>query len=268
MALVLGIYDRLILSANHAVRAAVGLVLRRRPPVAQAHFRHIEWKLVLPVAAGMVLALFLLAGPLHQFIDTQPVVARALFLGMVCTSLLVPATMVRRTSPAGPRAALVNTAVVLGIAAAAFFLLGLPGIQLENPQWWLLILSGAVAVCALVLPGLSGSFILLTIGLYEPTLAAVSQRDFGYIALFAAGAALGLGTLVRALAHLLQNHRRPTMLVATGLILGSLRALWPWQEETTLLAPEPGAWGWPLAAALAGAILVTLMWLRERRTLA
>ena len=268
MALVLGIYDRLILSANHAVQAAVAVIFRRRLPEARTHFRHVEWKLVLPLAAGMVLALFLLAGPLHLFVDTQPVVSRALFLGMVCTSLLVPATMVRRMTPAGPGAAFTNAVVVLGIAAAVFYLLGLPGMQLENPQWWLLILSGAVAVCALVLPGLSGSFILLTIGLYEPTLAAVSQRDFGYIALFAGGAVLGLGTLVRALAHLLQNHRRPTMLVATGLILGSLRALWPWQEGTALLAPEPGAWGWPLAAALTGALLVALLWLRERRTLA
>lgn len=267
MALVLGIYDRLIFSASHLVQGAVVGLTQRDRAVALAHFRKVEWSLFLPLVVGMFLALFALAGPLHYFVDTQPVLSRALFFGMILASLLVPITMVRHLTPPGRSAATVNAAVVLAVALGMFILLGMPGIQLEDPSWWVLVVSGAVAVCALVLPGLSGSFILLTVGLYEPTLEAVSQRDFGYIALFAGGALLGLGTLVRALAYLLRKNRRLTMLVATGLILGSLRAIWPWHEGTTLLAPEAGAWGWPLVAAVAGAGLVQLLWLRERGAL-
>lgn len=267
MALVLGIYDRLILSASHFVQGVVAGVGRKGGSVAGAHFRQVEWRLVLPLGAGMILALLALAGPLHFFVDTQPILSRALFFGMIVASLLVPITMVRQLTPPGRSAAIVNMVVVFGVAAGMFILLGMPGIELEDPAWWVLIASGAVAVCALVLPGLSGSFILLTVGLYEPTLEAVSQRDLGYLVLFAGGAVLGLGTLVRALAYLLRKHRRPTMLVATGLILGSLRAIWPWQDGTALLAPATDAWGWPLLAALVGGALVAILWLRERRAI-
>lgn len=267
MALVLGIYDRLILSASKFVQTAVALVVKRDRTVARTHFREVEWKLVLPLLLGMVLAVFTLAGPLHHFVETEEVLARSIFLGMVLASLLVPATMVRRVTPPGTGATLGNIAVVLVVALVVFLLLGLPSARIENPQWWALIISGAVAVCALVLPGISGSFVLLTVGLYEPTLEAVSNRDLGYIALFATGAVLGVATLVRALAYLLREHRRITLLIATGLILGSVRALWPWQDGTALIAPEPGTWGVPLLAALAGAGVVLLLWLYERRGL-
>ncbi len=267
MALVLGIYDRLILSASNFVQAAVSLVLKRNRELARTHFRAVEWKLVLPLVLGMGLAVFSLAGPLHHFVETEEVLSRSIFLGMVLASLLVPATMVRRVTPPGPAATLANIALVLLVAVAVFLLLGFPTARIEDPQWWALIISGAVAVCALVLPGISGSFVLLTVGLYEPTLEAVSNRDLGYIALFATGAVLGVATLVRALAYLLRERRRVTLLIATGLILGSVRALWPWQDGATLVGPEPGTWGVPLLAAAAGAGVVMLLWLYERRTL-
>lgn len=268
MALVLGIYDRLIVSASTFVQAAVSLVVRRDVALARTQFREVEWKLVLPLVLGMMLAVFGLAGPMHHFVETEPVLARAVFLGMVLSSLLVPSSMVQRVTPRGAGHLLGNITVVVAVAVVVFLLLGLPAARIEDPQWWTLIISGAVAVCALVLPGISGSFVLLTVGLYEPTLEAVSNRDLGYIALFATGAVLGVATLVRVLAYLLREHRRITLLVATGLILGSVRALWPWQDESVLVAPEPGAWGGPLLAALLGAAVVLLLWLYERRTLA
>lgn len=267
LALVLGIYERLILSANHAVRSVSSLVRRRGGKVALQHFKQVEWALVLPLVAGMATALFTLAGPLHHFVETQPVLARAIFLGMVLASLLVPISIVRRATAQSSHRPAGNVVLVLAVAAAVFLLLGIPAIQVGEPRWWVLIISGAAAVSALVLPGLSGSFVLLTVGMYEPTLEAVSARDVGYIALFGTGAVIGLITVVRVLAHLLQVRPVPTLLVATGLILGSVRALWPWQSGTVLLAPEPGAWAEPLAAALAGAAVVILMWWIGRRSL-
>lgn len=265
MALVLGIYDRLINSANHVVKAGTSIVRKKGTTTAREHLKEVDWALVLPLVAGMGLALFTLAGPLHYFVETEPVIARALFLGMVLASLLVPISMVRQLTPRGVSPLVSSVATVLVVAVGVFFLLGIPAFQVESPQWWVLIISGAVAICALVLPGLSGSFVLLTVGMYEPTLEAVSSRDFGYIALFGAGAVIGLATLVRALSYLLREHRRPTLLVATGLILGSLRAIWPWQDGTALLAPEPGAWALPLSAAVVGAVVVTVSWLLGRR---
>ncbi|WP_243400573.1 DUF368 domain-containing protein [Arthrobacter sp. Bz4] len=264
VALVLGIFDRLITSANHLIRGVVRLVFKRGGKGFAHHLGDVEWSLVIPLLIGMFFALFALSGPLHGFVEGQPVLSNALFLGMVSASLLVPISMARDAGPITRNTRIFGPVVVLLVAAAVFWLLGIPSMQVEDPAWWVLILSGAAAVCALALPGLSGSFILLTFGMYEPTLEAVSERDFGYLALFASGAVLGLASIVQLLAYLLRVHRRAVLLVATGLILGSLRALWPWQDNGTLLQPD-GDWLGPLLAALGGATVVLLLWLRERR---
>ena len=264
VALVLGIFDRLITSAHHLIRGVVRIVFRREGRGVSHHFGGVEWSLVIPLVVGMFFALFALSGPLHAFVEGEPTLSSALFLGMVSASLLVPITMARDAGPITVRTLIGGPLVVLAVAGAAFWLLGLPSMQVEDPAWWVLVGSGAAAVCALALPGLSGSFILLTFGMYEPTLAAVSERDFGYLAFFAGGAILGLASVVQLLAYLLRVHRRAVLVVATGLILGSLRALWPWQDNGTLLQPD-GDWLGPLLAALGGATVVLLLWWRERR---
>ena len=102
----------------------------------------------------------------------------------------------------------------------------------------MIVLAAAVAICALVLPGVSGSFLLLSVGMYETTINAVNNRNFGYIALFGLGAALGLASFVTLLRWLLANRARSTLVIITGLMVGSLRALWPWQSaDRDLLAP-------------------------------
>ncbi|MFJ6001771.1 DUF368 domain-containing protein [Arthrobacter sp. NPDC092385] len=265
VALVLGVFDRLVASANHLIGGLVQLAVQRDRHSAGRRLARVEWALVLPLAVGMFLALFILSKPLHTFVDTQPMISSSLFLGMVSASLLVPITMAREAGPSTAISRLGGSVVVLAVAAAVFLLLALPSLEVENPPGWVVALSGSVAVCALALPGLSGSFILLTFGMYEPTLEAVSTRDGGYLALFGAGAAFGLVSVVQVLAYLLRAHRRATLLAATGLILGSLRALWPWQDGSALLPPGD-AWAGPLLACLGGAALVLLLWWRERRS--
>jgi putative membrane protein len=295
VALVLGIYDRLVLSAHHFLRGITGLlprrvaksttsrtttrttastnnvndVKRRARTGAPSSFAAVEWLLILPLIVGMFAALFTLATPLHTFVETQPVGSSALFLGMVTASLLVPISMARDAAPPlstrslGSR--MIAPIVILGIAAVAFVVLGLPTLAIGQPPVWVIVLSGAAAVCALALPGLSGSFVLLTLGLYEPTLEAVSTRDTGYLLFFIVGAVLGLVSVVQLLAYLLRAHRRAVLLVATGLILGSLRALWPWQDGSTLLTPPPGESTAALLAFAVGAGLVLLLWAWDRR---
>jgi putative membrane protein len=100
-------------------------------------------------------------------------------------------------------------------------------------------LAAAVAACALALPGTSGSFLLLTFGLYQPTLAALNDRDWGYVAVFVAGITVGLGCFVSGLQWLLEHRRRGTLVLMSGVVLGALRALWPWQtDDRVLLAPD------------------------------
>ena len=94
-----------------------------------------------------------------------------------------------------------------------------------EPAYWMVFGAAALAICALVLPGISGSFVLLTLGLYSSTLQAVQSRNMLYIVIFAAGAAVGLGLFVKGLNWLLEHKHAATMAVMSGLLLGSLRAL-------------------------------------------
>jgi putative membrane protein len=135
-------------------------------------------------------------------------------------------------------------------------------------------LAASVAVCALVVPGVSGSFLLLAVGMYTTTLGAVEDRDLLYLAVFGAGAVLGLGSFVQVLRYLLNSHRRTTLLVMSGLMIGSLRALWPWQSTSggggeaegpgQLVAPYAPVLG-PVLLALLGAAVVGILVLVQIR---
>jgi putative membrane protein len=125
--------------------------------------------------------------------------------------------------------------------------------------------SAAVAVCALVLPGISGSYLLLALGMYAPTLAAVNNRDFGYLGSFVLGAILGLAAFVSGLKWLLAHKRKLTLIVMTGLMVGSLRALWPWQSEAgELIAASPNPVT-ELAFFATGTLIVVVLIFAERR---
>ncbi len=155
-------------------------------------------------------------------------------------------------------------AIIVLSAAATFVLTGLPPASESNPSTLVIVLAAAVAVCALVLPGVSGSFLLLTLGLYQPTIAAVNDRDLGYLGVFIVGAILGLGSFVVVLQWLLANHRRTTLLVMTGLMMGSTRALWPWQTDDRALLAPGGDW-LTMAALVLGGIVVVAALIRWER---
>lgn len=257
VALVVGIYERLIDGAGHVV-TALRLSVTGRWAAARAELRRAHWTTIVPVLVGMVVAVLTAARLLEPVIEDHPVGARAVFLGLVLFSIVVPARMVGRWARRDVAAA------VLG-AVAAFVLTGLPPGSDAEPPLTVVVLAAAVAICALVLPGVSGSFLLLTLGLYQPTLAAVNDRDLAYVGAFALGAALGLGLFVKALQAALQRHHALTLALMTGLMLGSLRALWPWQDDDrTLLAPDDGALPM-LALAVGAGLAVTAVMAAQAR---
>ena len=231
VALIVGVYQTLIRSASSLVQALV-VGLRSGPAAVRAPWRDISWSIVVPVGVGMVAGIFLGAWLLEPVLVDYPVLTRAVFAGLILASLWVPLQMVgSRWTPALALAALASASVV-------FLALGLPGAALPSDSLFWVAPAAALAVCALVLPGVSGSYLLLTLGMYEPTLSAVNDRDVAYLAVFVLGALLGLGVFVRGLQWLLANHFAITLAIMTGLMLGSLRALWPWQGPTgELLAP-------------------------------
>lgn len=260
VALVVGIYDDLIASAHHATTAARRLIAgpHRREGFAE-EIRHVQWALVIPVLVGMAIAVFTVAGPMKMLVEQHPQHVRAAFFGMVLASVLVPLKLAGR--PLKPR-----DGVIFAIALiATFVLLSLPSMRLQ-PNPVTIVATAALAVSALVLPGVSGSFLLLTFGLYESTLNAVHERDFGYLGLFLLGALLGLVFIVKALRWLLTHHHRSTMVALTGLMVGALRSLWPWQSEDSRLQGIGENWGSLLGIMLLGAAAVLGLLLVESRT--
>ena len=248
VALIVGVYQSVIGAASHVVRSFTLLFSesgRRRIPSELANIRFV---IVVPVLVGMVVGIFTGAALLEPVIVAYPVETRAVFAGLILASLWVPITMV------GSGWNLRMLALAALGAAASFVFTGLPVLANASESLWWVAPAAAVAVCALVLPGVSGSFLLVTLGMYEPTLAAVNDRDFGYLGVFVLGAVLGLSAFVGVLQWLLEHRRVLTLVVMTGLMAGSLRALWPWQGEGRELLAMPegsaGVWVWSVIAAL------------------
>ncbi len=264
IALISGIYEPLINSASHMV-SAVKRVVTGKFSEAGAELRKVRWGIVIPALLGMAIVVVAMAGIMKVFVGDTPQLAHALFFGMVLASVVVPVMEIKPEDMNTGRKKAVVAVLFLTAAVAAFFLTGLgAGGAIEGPPAWMIFGSAAIAVCALVLPGISGSFMLKIFGLYVPTMAAVEARSFGYLGLFAAGAVVGLGLFVKGLNWLLEHKHAATMAVMSGLLLGSLRAVWPWSPDGAPLAPD-AHWSILLGLALLGAIVVVgIVWVDRR----
>lgn len=256
IALIIGLYRTLIDSAGHLVRGVVRAVTdgigRRGQARSREHFRQVQWGVVLPVLLGMATAVLIGARMLAPLIEDNPEIAKALFAGLIATSLIVPARMV------GGRWRLREWIAAAVAAAAAFGFSAIPTADPVDPPLILVALAAAVAVCALVLPGVSGSFLLLVVGMYAPTLDALNERNLAYIGTFILGAIIGLSLFVSGLQWLLDHRRRMTLAIMTGLMVGSLRALWPWQTEDGQVLP-PGDVPSAVIAFVIGVVIVAVL---------
>lgn len=263
VALITGVYESLINSAGHvvtAVRLLVTDLLRGKGLArARAELTRADWGTVLAVLVGMVSAVLVAARVIAPLVEHNPAESHALFFGLVLASLWVP------YSSSGRRWRVGDYLLALLMAAAAFLFTGVPSTTVD-PHPLIVMAAAAFAVCALVLPGISGSFILLTVGLYLPTMEALNNRDLGYIATFALGATIGLSLFVKLLQFLLDRFHHLTLVVMTGLMAGSLRALWPWQDDDrTLLAPSQDNLVLCIVLALVGAAAVITVIVIEHR---
>ncbi|MFD1718921.1 DUF368 domain-containing protein [Georgenia deserti] len=272
IALITGVYEQLINSAGHVLGAVRRLVTGPdRAAGFRAELARTDWWLVVPVLIGMATAVLTVAGTAEHLVAEHTELARGLFFGLVAASLVVPI----RLLPREDRTAATTVRDVLAVVVAAvvaFMLVGMAAGGSESaPATPAVFLAAMVAICALVVPGVSGSFFLLAIGLYSPTLQAVDQRDLGYLAVFAAGALIGLVSIVQVLRYLLRTRRRVTLLAMAGLMLGSLRALWPWQSAPesesgpgALIAPYEPIAGPVLFAVLGAAVVLILITVENR----
>lgn len=220
VALLLGIYDRLVGQIAH-LSAAAAAVLRGRLRGALAMALRAEWGFLGALVVGIGIAIVGLVEVVRWLIDEQPVGLSAAFFGLVAMTVVTTWREVSRW-----RAELVAVTVV--VAVVVFVLLGVRAGSVADPAVAAIVGAGALASCAMILPGISGAFVLLLLGFYDPITEAVSDRDVGTMVLFAVGAMLGLGLFSRLLQRLLERWRDAVIAVVMGLMAGSLRVLWPW----------------------------------------
>ena len=261
IALITGVYSRIINSAAEAFKGLALLVTFSKNNWIQAgsRFRSMSWSLLIPMLIGMVIALFAAAGVVEPLLEQYPTLTKALFAGLIAASLAVPIRL------SGGKWGVAEYAIALVSAVAAFAFTSIPRGADVEPGFLLIAGSAAIAVCALVLPGVSGSYLLLALGMYAPTLAAVNDRDFGYLGTFVLGAVVGLGAFVGLLQWLLQHKTRITLVVMSGLMVGSLRALWPWQSESgEILTPATNGI-LELALFATGAVVVAALIFAEKK---
>ncbi|MDO4685337.1 MAG: DUF368 domain-containing protein [Corynebacterium sp.] len=238
ISLVVGIYERALHAGNQLLDVAKSIIVDRA--AVNGKLKDIDWWLLIPVGVGMAATVLGMAGVMHDFVEHHPEVSRGLFLGMVAVSILVPLSMV---SKADLRSKWFIAAPMFILAAVlTFWGTGFTSTEQSNPSMLIVFCAAAVAICALVLPGVSGSFFLLAVGLYAPVIGAIKDRDISMILVFGLGAFTGLVLFIKLLDYLMVNHRTVTLVTMAGLMLGSLRALWPWQSESSaLLAPGDNA---------------------------
>lgn len=219
MAFIMGIYEELI----DAIRSFNMRSLRLLFTLQIRQFLNsVSWQFLLSVGLGILLAIFTLARGLAWLLDNQPVLIWSFFLGLILASVF---TVIRRVKRWGLGTWISFLIGMVGI----YFLVGIvPGNTPNHPLF--LFISGATAICAMILPGISGSFILVLMGKYQYILEAVNQRDFGILLIFTAGAVVGIIAFSRLLGWLLKRYHDIMVAFLIGLMLGSLRKVWPWKE--------------------------------------
>ena len=219
MAFITGIYDTLI----DSIRAVDATVVRKllKLDIAGA-WEHVNGGFLLALLFGIATSIFSLARIISWVLQHYPVPLWAFFFGLILASALVLLRQVGQWNVGRALSLLVGVTVALTIALS-------PVVSLDGGMMGVFV-AGFLAICAMILPGISGSFILVLLGMYGTVLAAVKSLDLAFLAVFAVGAGSGLLCFSRLLYWLLHRYHQGTMALLTGFLFGSLAVVWPWKR--------------------------------------
>jgi putative membrane protein len=219
IAFITGIYDTLLGSIRAFDLVFIGKLLKL--DIAGA-WQHVNGGFLLALLLGIGTSIFSLARMISWVLENHPVPLWAFFFGLILASALVLLRQVGQWT-AGRAVSLLVGAAVAGFIALSPVLnldVGLAGV----------FLAGFLAICAMILPGISGSFILVLLGMYGTVLTAVKSLDLLFLGVFAVGAGTGLMCFSRLLHWLLHHFHQATMALLTGFLFGSLAVVWPWKR--------------------------------------
>lgn len=257
IALITGIFTPIINSLNALMSLSVWRLLFKGE--FKAFWRAVDGTFVLWLLVGIVASVFFLANLMEQLLEAFPIPTWAFFFGMIAASTVYMLLDVK--SWRLPDILPLLTGAGLGLALSLLS-------PTETPDaWWFVFICGVLSVCTMILPGVSGSFILLILGKYDYIMSAVGRLDIPVLAVFFLGCCLGLLAFSKFLHWLLGRYERQTIILLTGFVGGSLLKVWPWHgvpagtpvSELQLLPA--------LIMAVAGVALVVILNLMSRRQL-
>ncbi|MCB9195246.1 MAG: DUF368 domain-containing protein [Flavobacteriales bacterium] len=229
VAFITGIYEELLTSISSINLKALKVL---KNDGLKAFWEHVNGWFFVALLGGIGVSVVSLAKVATYFMDHHPVPLWSFFFGLVAASIFYVGKQVKKKDFKALLAFILGTAIAYGVTI-------LPPL-VGSDSLGLLFLAGMIAICAMILPGISGSFILLILGAYQIIMEAVHQMDLVIIGVVGAGAVIGLLSFSRVLKWLFEKHESITIALLTGFLLGSLNKLWPWKHVTKIFVKHPG----------------------------
>lgn len=222
IALIAGIYPRLLDSINSFNLANLRLL---RELEVKKFYTAVNGNFLLSLLLGILTSIFLLSRLITYFMEVHPIPLWSFFCGLILVSAFLILKNIKRWHLG------VILTLILG-TALAWWVTNLPPTTTPD-AYWFTFLAGAIAICAMILPGISGSFILLILGKYETILKAISESDLFTLVIFASGCVVGILSFSRVISYLLKKYYSVTIGLLSGFMLGSVNELWPWKIVTS-----------------------------------
>ena len=240
IALITGIFSRVIEALNSLMSFSTWKLLVSGS--AKEFFRKIDGRFLLAVGIGIVLSVFSLAKLMQYTLEQYPVQTWAFFFGMIAASAVVMTAEVKHWKV--PYFITIVAGIGLGL-----LVFNLSPTETTDDLWFIFV-CGALAISTMILPGLSGSFVLLLLGKYEYMMNAVTTLNWPVLLVFSIGCVCGLAAFSKLLHWLLSRYEQGTLLLLVGFVLGALVKVWPWSEESLEAARAAGASGQMIAPGI------------------
>lgn len=222
IAFITGIYEELLNSISKVDADAIRLLLQFR---IKDFWTHINGTFLIVLLSGILFSVFSLARIITYFLEHHPIPIWSFFFGLIIISAILVAKEIKKWNW------IVVLAGIIGIAIAYYVTIASPS-QTSNSLWFVFI-SGAIAICAMILPGISGAFILLLLGKYTYIFTALKEFNFPVIIVFGLGCITGLLSFSRVISWLLKNYYNTAVALLAGFMIGSLNKIWPWKVPTS-----------------------------------
>ena len=219
IAFITGIYFRLLEAINAVPGAVFKDLFRGR---LGAFWQACDGTFLSTLLVGILVSIVTLASAISFLLVEYPILIWSFFFGLILASVWHIGRQARHY-----RAALL---IPLAVGIVAAWWITTLSVGQVNPSALAFFAAGAVAICAMILPGISGSFILVIIGMYAPVLAAIKSFDIAFLLLFMAGCLVGLLSVARLITWAFHKHHDPVLALLTGFMIGALNKVWPWKE--------------------------------------